>query len=113
MRPDRARADPQAAAAIDHQAEGLPPSKRSEPYGALSTKLASNRFLRKTKTGKLRIDRAAITREQKLNGKFLMGSSDESLTAADLPKATRRCTRSCSTVGVKHVIDMRPAHYPS
>ena len=39
-----------------HHADGLAPSKRSELYGALATKPAYKRFLRKTKTGKLRID---------------------------------------------------------
>ena len=67
-----------------HHADGLPPSKRSELYGALGTKPAYKRFLRKTKTGKLRIDRAAVNRETKLDGKFLLRTSDESLTAADL-----------------------------
>lgn len=38
-------------------ADRLPASKRAELYGALSTKPAYKRFLRRTKTGKLRIDR--------------------------------------------------------
>ena len=63
-----------------HHADGLPPSKRAELYGALSTKPAYKRLLRKTPTGKLRIDRAAVAREQKLDGKFLLRTSDESLT---------------------------------
>ncbi len=68
-----------------HHADGLAPSKRSELYGALSTKPAYKRFLRKTPTGKLRIDRAAVAREAKLDGKFLLRTSDESLTA-DRPR---------------------------
>ncbi|MGH2903962.1 MAG: IS1634 family transposase, partial [Solirubrobacteraceae bacterium] len=50
-------------------ADRLAPSKRSELYGALGTKPAYKRFLRRTPTGKLRIDRAAVTREAKLDGK--------------------------------------------
>jgi Transposase DDE domain len=95
-----------------HHADGLPPSKRSELYGALSTKPAYKRFLRKTKTGKLRIDRAAVAREQKLDGKFLIRSSDESLTAADLAqgyKALYEAERGWRDV--KHVIDMRPVYH--
>ena len=95
-----------------HHADGLPPSKRSELYGALGTKPAYKRFLRKTKTGKLRIDRAAVNRETKLDGKFLLRTSDESLTAADLAegyKALYEAERGWRDL--KHTIDMRPAYH--
>jgi len=95
-----------------HHADGLAPSKRSELYGALSTKPAYKRFLRKTKTGKLRIDRAAVAREQKLDGKFLLRTSDESLTPADLAegyKALYEAERGWRDL--KHTIDMRPAYH--
>lgn len=90
----------------------LTASKRSELYGALRTKPAYNRFLRKTKTGKLRIDRAAVTREHKLDGKFLLRTSDESLTAADIAegyKALYEAERGWRDV--KHTIDLRPAYH--
>jgi Transposase DDE domain len=96
---------------INH-ADGLPPSKRSELYGALSTKPAYKRFLRKTPTGKLRIDRAAVAREHKLDGKFLLRTSDESLTPADLAegyKALYEAERGWRDL--KHTIDMRPAYH--
>ena len=95
-----------------HHADGLPPSKRSELYGALSTKPAYKRFLRRTPTGKLRIDRAAVNREQKLDGKFLLRTSDESLTPADLAdgyKALYEAERGWRDL--KHTIDMRPAYH--
>jgi transposase len=95
-----------------HHADGLPPSRRSELYGALSTKPAYKRFLRKTKTGKLRIDRAAVACEHKLDGKFLIRSSDESLTPTDLAqgyKALYEAERGWRDV--KHVIDMRPVYH--
>ena len=95
-----------------HHADGLPPSKRSELYGALSTKPAYKRFLRKTPTGKLRIDRSAVAREAKLDGKFLLRTSDESLTPADLAqgyKALYEAERGWRDL--KHVIDMRPAYH--
>ena len=96
---------------IQH-ADGLAPAKRSELYGALATKPAYKRFLRKTKTGKLRIDRAAVTRETKLDGKFLLRTSDESLTPADLAegyKALYEAERGWRDL--KHTIDMRPAYH--
>jgi len=95
-----------------HHADGLAPSKRSELYGALSTKPAYKRFLRKTPTGRLRIDRAAVAREAKLDGKFLLRTSDESLTPADLAhgyKALYEVERGWRDV--KHTIDMRPAYH--
>jgi hypothetical protein len=95
-----------------HHADGLPPSKRAELYGALSTKPAYKRFLRRTKTGKLRVDRAAVARERKLDGKFLLRTSDESLTPADIAhgyKALYEVERGWRDV--KHTIDMRPAYH--
>jgi hypothetical protein len=93
-------------------ADRLPPSKRSELYGALATKPAYKRFLRKTPTGKLRIDRSAIAREAKLDGKFLLRTSDESLTAEDIAqgyKALYEAERGWRDL--KHTIEMRPAYH--
>ena len=95
-----------------HTADGLAPSKRSELYGALSTKPAYKRLLRKTPTGKLRIDRAAVAREAKLDGKFLLRTSDESLSAEDIAegyKALYEAERGWRDL--KHTIDMRPAYH--
>jgi hypothetical protein len=93
-------------------ADRLAPSKRSELYGALSTKPAYKRLLRKTPTGKLRIDRAAVAREAKLDGKFLLRTSDESLSAEDIAegyKALYEAERGWRDL--KHTIDMRPAYH--
>jgi hypothetical protein len=95
-----------------HHADGLTSSKRAELYGALSTKPAYKRFLRRTPTGKLRIDRAAVAREAKLDGKFLLRTSDETLTPADLAegyKALYEVERGWRDL--KHTIDMRPAYH--
>jgi len=62
----------------------LTPAKRRELYGALGTKPAFKRLLRQTPTGKLRVDRAAVATEAKLDGKFLLRTSDESLSATDI-----------------------------
>jgi hypothetical protein len=95
-----------------HHADALAPSKRADLYGALSTKPAYKRFLRKTPTGKLRVDRAAVAREAKLDGKFLLRTSDESLSPADLAqgyKALYEAERGWRDL--KHTIDMRPAYH--
>ncbi len=90
----------------------LTPAKRAELYGALSTKPAFNRFLRKTKTGKLRIDRSAVAREAKLDGKYLLRTSDESLSAEDIAlgyKALYEAERGWRDL--KSTIDLRPVYH--
>lgn len=59
-------------------------AKRAELYGQLGTKAVFKRFLRRTATGKLRIDKAAVAREAHLDGKFLLRTDDESLSAEDI-----------------------------
>jgi hypothetical protein len=90
----------------------LPAGKRRELYGALSTKPGYKRFLRQTPSGKLRIDHAAVARERKLDGKFLLRTSDESLTPADLAqgyKALYEVERGWRDI--KHTLDIRPAYH--
>jgi hypothetical protein len=90
----------------------LTAAKRRELYGALSTKPAFKRFLRQTTTGKLRIDRGAISREAKLDGKYLLRTSDESLTAEDIAlgyKALYEAERGWRDL--KSTIDMRPVYH--
>jgi hypothetical protein len=62
----------------------LPATKRRERYGALATKAAFKRFLRLTPAGKLRLDKAAIKREANVDGKFLLRTSDQHLSAEDI-----------------------------
>ncbi|MDA8184101.1 MAG: IS1634 family transposase [Actinomycetota bacterium] len=59
-------------------------AKRAELYGQLGTKAVFKRFLRRTATGKLRIDKAAVAREAHLDGKFLLRTDDESLSTEDI-----------------------------
>ena len=90
----------------------LAPVKRRELYGALATKPAFKRFLRQTSTGKLRINRAAVNAEVKLDGKFLLRTSDESLTADDIAlgyKALYEAERGWRDL--KSTIDMRPVYH--
>ena len=62
----------------------LSPRKRAELAGALKTKPAFNRFLRATPSGKLRINRQAAARDAFSDGKFLLRTSDQTLTAAGI-----------------------------
>ena len=90
----------------------LPARKRAELAGALKTKPSFNRFLRATTADKLRIDRRAVTRDAHFDGKYLLRTSDESLSAADIAegyKALYEAERGFRDV--KSTIDLRPVHH--
>jgi IS4 transposase len=71
-------------------ADEWPARRRDELVGTLRTRPALLRLLRRTKQGLLRLDRAALGREARLDGKWLLRTSDESLSAADLAAAYRQ-----------------------
>ena len=66
------------------------PARRSELTGALRDKPGLRRFLRRTKTGLLRIDHTTIAREAHLDGKWLLRTSDQTLTPDDLAAAYKQ-----------------------
>ena len=95
--PEAAERDAQVranlAAYLEEQIAGSdswPQRRRDELVGTLRTKPGLHRLLRRTKQGLLRLDRAAVKREQRLDGKWLLRTSDESLTAEDLALAYRQ-----------------------
>ena len=70
------------------------------------------RYLRQTKTGKLAIDRAKITDEQRLDGKFLLRTSDDTLSAEDVAlgyKNLLEAERAFHTL--KGTLDLRPVYH--
>jgi hypothetical protein len=64
--------------------------RRDEFVGSLKTKPGLRRLLRRTTTGLLRIDRAAAAREAHYDGKWLLRTSDLTLTAEDLAAAYKQ-----------------------
>ncbi|MCA1682101.1 MAG: IS1634 family transposase [Actinobacteria bacterium] len=64
--------------------------RRDEFVGSLKTKPGLRRYLRRTKAGLLRIDHAAVRREQHLDGKWLLRTSDVTLTPDDLAAAYKQ-----------------------
>src|SRR6266498_2410986 len=90
----------------------LPARKRAELAGALKTKPAFNRFLRTTPGGKLRVDHTTVSRETHFDGKFLLRTSDETLSAADIAegyKALYEAERGFRDL--KSTIDIRPVYH--
>lgn len=90
----------------------LSKDKRHELYGALSTKTGLRRFLRLTKDHKLRVDKARVAREAHFDGKFLLRSSDERLSAEEIAtgyKALYEAERGWRDL--KSTIDLRPVFH--
>lgn len=65
-------------------------SKRDELAGNLRTTPALWRLVRRLGDGRFRIDKAAIAKEAKLDGKWLLRTSDDSLTPTDLALAYKQ-----------------------
>jgi hypothetical protein len=90
----------------------LPPRKRSELAGALRTKPAFARFLRVTPGGLLRIDRTKVRADANFDGKFLLRTSDESLTAADIAQGYKGLYEAeRGWRDLKSTLDLRPVYH--
>jgi hypothetical protein len=64
--------------------------RRDELVGSLKTKPGLRRYLRRTNGGLLRVDAAAVKREAHLDGKWLLRTSDSTLTPDDLAAAYKQ-----------------------
>jgi transposase len=64
--------------------------RRDELVGSLRGKPGLRRYLRRTSAGLLRVDQAAIKREAHLDGKWLLRTSDTTLTPDDLAAAYKQ-----------------------
>jgi Transposase DDE domain len=88
--------------------------RRDEFVGSLKAKHGLRRLLRRSTTGLLRIDRAAAVREAHYDGKWLLRTSDPTLTPQDLAAAYKqllaveRGWRDCkSSLGLRPVYHHR------
>jgi transposase len=70
--------------------DGWTGRRRDELVGSLKTKPGLRRYLRRTPSGLLRVDQAAIKRETHLDGKWLLRTSDTTLTPDDLAAAYKQ-----------------------
>jgi Transposase DDE domain len=94
--------------------DGWTARRRDEFVGSLKAKPGLRRLLRRTKTGLLRIDRAVAEREAHYDGKWLLRTSDLTLTPTDLAAAYKqllaveRGWRDCkSSLGLRPVYHHR------
>jgi len=84
----QARHRERVLAALQAELATLAPPKPGGQHSKRSCELLTTerfgRYLRQTKRGLLRIDRAAVAREAQLDGKWVVTSNDDTLTVADL-----------------------------
>jgi hypothetical protein len=79
---------------------------------ALRSHPVYGRYLRELKSGELRIDRGAVRAEQRLDGKYLLSTTDPSLSAEDVAlgyKQLAEVERAFRTL--KSTLDLRPIYH--
>jgi hypothetical protein len=90
----------------------LSQERRAELRGVISTKPGLKRYLRTTPGGLLRVDAAALEREEKLDGKYLLRSSDPTLSAADIALGYKQLLQvERGWRDMKQVLDLRPVYH--
>ena len=92
--------------------DALSVTKRAELRGQISTKPGLHRFLRVTPKGLLRIDAAAIKTEERLDGKYLLRSSDPKLSPEDIAVGYKQLLEvERGWRDMKSVLDLRPVYH--
>jgi len=79
---------------------------------ALRSHRTFGRYLRQAKGGKLEIDRGKLAREAKLDGKYLISTSDDYLSAEDVVLGYKQL-HEIERVNrdLKHTVDVRPVYH--
>jgi len=79
---------------------------------ALRSHATLGRYVKELKSGELRIDRARVREEEKLDGKHLVSTTDPSLSAEEVAlgyKQLAEVERAFRTL--KHTLELRPLHH--
>jgi hypothetical protein len=88
------------------------PRRRDELVGTLKTKPGLRRYLRRTPSGLLRIDATTAKREAHLDGKWLLRTSDHTLTPEDLAAAYKQLLAvEAGWRDMKGSLGLRPIHH--
>ncbi len=117
--PDQAERDKAVREQIIRQLEDaiagsdrLPAGERAKLAARLQAKRGLKRFLRQTAGGLLRIDRGAVHAEEHLDGKFLLRSSDPTLSAEDIALGYKQLLQvERGWRDMKTTLDLRPVHH--
>jgi transposase len=92
--------------------DGLDKAKQNKAKYLLLAHRSMGRYLKEQKNGKLRIDKAKIKQEKKLDGKYLLSTSDDSLSAEDVAlgyKQLMEIERAFRTL--KGSLSLRPIYH--
>ena len=99
-----------AARIADSDRLGEP--KRAELRAQIATSPGLARFLRVTPGGLLRPDQAAVKAEQRLDGKYLLRSSDPKLSAEDIAVGYKQLLEvERGWRDMKSILDLRPVYH--
>jgi len=117
--PDQAERDAAIRAKLTAQLEelidgsdALAPADRGRIEGSLAARPGLKRFLRVTPGGLLRIDKARITAEENLDGKYLLRCSDPHMTTEDIALGYKQLLEvERGWRDMKQVIDLRPVYH--
>ena len=100
---------------IGHELTALNTMKKEKQDKAkylLLTHRSMGRYIKEQKNGKLRIDKAKIRQEEKLDGKYLLSTSDDSLPAEEIAlgyKQLYEVERAFRTL--KSTLSLRPVYH--
>ena len=92
--------------------EVLNAKKRKKPQCRLLLHPSMGRYVKELKSGKLKIDLAKVKQEEALDGKFLLSTSDESLSVEDIAlgyKQLLEVERAFRTL--KNSLSLRPVYH--
>jgi Transposase DDE domain len=90
----------------------LSATKRAELRGVISTKPGLNRYLRVTPGGLLRVDAAAVKAEQKLDGKYLLRTTDPHMSTQDIALGYKQLYEvERGWRSMKTSLDLRPVYH--
>jgi len=91
------------------QLDGKPHEKAA---CALRSHKVFGRYIRQTKTGKLKLNKAKIGLEEQLDGKYLISTSDDGLSAEDVVLGYKQLAVVERVFrDLKHLIDIRPVNH--
>jgi hypothetical protein len=88
------------------------PKGHTKAVCALKAHKAMGRYVRELKSGQLRINRGAVSEAERFDGKFLLSTTDPSLSAADVALGYKQLLdveRAFRTL--KSTLELRPMHH--
>lgn len=105
----------QLIAQLDQMIAGtdkLTATRRAELRGKISTMPGPNRYLRVTPGGLLRVDKTKITAEANLDGKYLLRTSDPTMSAEDVALGYKQLLQvERAWRDMKSTLDLRPVYH--